>query len=156
MNVSTPSRLCLTVSWQQPVNKRGCLTPPCSPTLIFSYSAPSLPVLAPSLSKPIPPPHVLGQPFLFLSLSPLLLPPHALLCLYYLLNSPFHALKKLYSIPFLWLEPQKEGKPLQGPTEEPPSTSPYCASAKQILGSFSFLQSTAYSFNYKMKAEQEF
>ena len=78
--------------------KRGCLPSPLSLTLLHSFlSFASCPLL-PHLS-PLPCPLSLcghGQPPLIYSLLF-----SASLCFYYSLNSPPHALNKVYSIPYL-------------------------------------------------------
>jgi hypothetical protein len=71
--------------------KRGCLTPPPSLTLLpllslsFAPCSPSIPIL-------FPPPRTHGCSLLLYSL-----PLSSFLCLYYPLNSPPHALNKLYT-----------------------------------------------------------
>jgi hypothetical protein len=103
--------------------KRGCLPPPVSLALAFS-------------------PHSLYPPFTcsWLASTSLFLPLSPLLCLYYLLNFPRHALNKLYSILYhLWLVPQGEGMPQHRPLEAPPHPKPYYTSTKHILSLFIFL-----------------
>ena len=86
--------------------------------LLLSCS-PSLPIPFPSLLSP----HGHGRPLLLYSL---LL--SAFLCLCYSVNSPPHALNKLYSILYytgVCLVPQMEGMPWHGPAEAPPSPTPH-------------------------------
>ena len=87
--------------------KRGCLPPP--PSLDLLLSSFSLPFLGSSLPpSPISfslSPCVHGQPLLLYSL-----PLSAFLCLYYPLNSPPHALNKLYSILYCHVAGPSGGK----------------------------------------------
>jgi hypothetical protein len=102
------SRLLLTVTWQQPgvpdLLKRGCLPPPHS----LAFAPAPMPSFPPSIFLPL---FKCSWPLLlFLLPSPLCLP----------LNSPSHALNKLYSIlhrPSVWLVPQGQLMHPRGPTE---------------------------------------
>ena len=117
-----------TVTWKQPDRlahyKRGCLPPPPSLTLLpLTFLLPLSPhSLLPSL-------YVVMAGLYFSTFS-----------LYYPLNSPPHALNKLYSILYhLWLIPLGEGMPWYGPAEAPPSPIPGHTSIEHIPLLFIFV-----------------
>ena len=99
--------------------------------MVASYSCFPLASLLPSWAFPFLPPFPhspRGHGQLLLSLL------SAFLCLYYPLNSPPHALNKLYSILYhCVLVPQKEEMPQHGPAEISPSSTPNHIPKEQIL-----------------------
>jgi hypothetical protein len=108
-----------------------------------SFPLPSLPYpclslascpLVPSLPIPVPP----LSTWSWLANTSLLSLSFCLsFCLYYPLNSPPHALNKLYSILYVMcLVPQVGGMPWHGPAEAPPSPTPHHTPIEHILSLF--------------------